>query len=133
MKTSSKIPNKSRALLAAPHSCNITRYGPKLEISFSSSETHYQCNAQVISTDDEMSLAELLSSWNYWLLFVTFLLVQVGYSIAATMSDTACLSLLGNDNHHRFGQQYLWNLFAMGLYAYMLPLEGKLRLTVTQF
>lgn len=67
--------------------------------------------------ENELTLQKLFRSVEYWCLAVFYLLIYIGYMATNTLADTACIALLGQENCHKFGHQFLWGMLAWGSVA----------------
>lgn len=60
--------------------------------------------------------AELLESYEFWLLFLCLLVQYCGHTTVITMQETVCFQLLGEERH-KYGQQRVWGTVGVGLSA----------------
>ncbi|XP_069959659.1 major facilitator superfamily domain-containing protein 6-A-like isoform X2 [Cherax quadricarinatus] len=63
-----------------------------------------------------LSGGELVSHYQFWVLFLYLLLQYCGHVVVITLQETVCFQMLGSA-HHEYGQQRLWGTVGWGLSA----------------
>ncbi|KAK4300980.1 hypothetical protein Pmani_026852 [Petrolisthes manimaculis] len=92
---------------------------PGIDTDLNISSTHLSNPCQVIATDVPCTytcktLADVLTTPVFWLIFILLVIVYGGNACTTTIADTICFSLLGSARY-KYGQQRMWGSVGWGL------------------
>ncbi|XP_066980576.1 major facilitator superfamily domain-containing protein 6-like [Macrobrachium rosenbergii] len=73
----------------------------------------YRCETSYVETA-KVTINYLLTSVQFWVIFMNMMILYAGNGVTTTMADTVCFFLLGK-NRHKYGHQRLWGSLAWGM------------------